>query len=145
MPSVSGYLVPQTCGVIRIFHRRFGVSYLIQFPKAMPLKFNKRPAPSSSQSPQAPVRYACVQDPSEAAPGGGLCFSAAMMMCPATLSLAGIRRPPSGERSATRRQRRLCPWCPFSYRSKRGPGSGLGASPLVPVTWRCNPPKTQWV
>jgi hypothetical protein len=41
------------------------VSYLIQIPKTIRLKFKRCRALSSPRSP-APVRYTCVQDPSEA-------------------------------------------------------------------------------
>jgi hypothetical protein len=41
------------------------VSYLIQIPKTIRLKFKRYRALSSPRSP-APVRCTCVQDPSEA-------------------------------------------------------------------------------
>jgi hypothetical protein len=37
-PPFSSCLVPPTCGVIPLFHSRFGVSYLIQIPKALRLQ-----------------------------------------------------------------------------------------------------------
>jgi hypothetical protein len=45
------------------------VSYLIQNPKTIWLKVNKCRALSSPPAPQAPVRYTCVQDLSEASLG----------------------------------------------------------------------------
>ena len=48
---------------------RILVSYLIQNPKTIWLKVNKCRALSSPPAPQAPVRYTCVQDLSEASLG----------------------------------------------------------------------------
>jgi hypothetical protein len=39
-----------------------------------PAQGQQMPGASSSQSPQAPARYTCVQGPNEAAPSWGLCF-----------------------------------------------------------------------
>jgi hypothetical protein len=57
--------------VIPLFHRRFRMSYFIQIPKAIRLTVNICWALSG----QAPVRYTCVQDPSEASLGALFCVS----------------------------------------------------------------------
>jgi hypothetical protein len=70
-------------------------SFLIQIQKAMRLKVDKCPGALSSQSPQAPARYPCVQNPSEGSTSLGSLLrgdvsdrhSGSMMTCLATLYL----------------------------------------------------------
>jgi hypothetical protein len=113
----SGCLVPPTCGVIPLFHSRFGVSYLIQIPKAMRLKVNKCRAPQAPKAPRRPCGRA-YKTPARQHLSWGLCFFG-IDDDVSGYTLAWHSTP--SKWSATRnQQRRLCPRCALLPLSSRG-------------------------